>query len=135
MCHSMESSFTSALPTVQGSSTCDDTITQNIANADVFLVICNTLLCKATGYSTCIFSIQIPSLNMQTTTPYVHIRREESFSLHPKVTECSHFNSSAKLLCFLIGLTKPPWSVIRLRQIMQMGMFQSGSLINGLRQE
>ncbi len=39
-------------------------------------------------------------LEMQTSTPYAHTRSEESSNLVLKVTECSHFNSSA---CGFVG--------------------------------
>ncbi len=38
-----------------------------------------------------IITILSESVNTQTTTPYVHVRSKETY----KVTECSHFNSSA----------------------------------------
>ncbi len=46
-------------------------------------------------YKSCnILLIQYSSIR-KTTTPYAHIRSEESFYLIPKVTECSNSNSSA----------------------------------------
>ncbi len=50
---------------------------------------------------------------IETTTPYAHIRSQHSSSLHPKVTECSHFNSSE--YGFVCRLGQPGHPMARLK--------------------
>ncbi len=55
----------------------------------------STKISRSAVFASCIARILNPiqSLSTQTTTPYAHIRSEESSNPVPKVTECSYFNS------------------------------------------
>ena len=90
----------------------------------LYFLCCNCVYSYNT--KTCIVLSSIESLNTQTTTPYTHIRSEDSSNLVPEVTDYSHFNSSACACGFVHQMSQP----IHANLVLLLSMLKSCSNTN-----